>query len=77
MRDYPDKLICDFCHKWRHVDELKRLRRPHKEVLICLYCIEERQLKKVDVLKQKVAWSQGGSGQGGRHHHGREPCDKS
>jgi hypothetical protein len=54
MRDYPDKLICDFCKKWRHVDELKLLRRLHKTMFICLYCIEERQLGKTDVLKRTV-----------------------
>jgi ribosomal protein L37AE/L43A len=54
MREWPTSLRCDFCGRWTHTDELKRVRRPHQEVWICLTCIEERQLGEKDVLKQKV-----------------------
>ena len=52
MKDH--KIRCDFCKRWAHQDEISRLRRPHKYVLICAYCVEGLKIPEREILKQKV-----------------------
>jgi ribosomal protein L37AE/L43A len=47
-RSWNDRRLCDFCRKARHKDETLRVKRMHKEVWICLFCVEHRKMSKSD-----------------------------
>lgn len=41
---WNEKRLCDYCHKRRHKDETFRVKRMHRELWMCLFCKETRNL---------------------------------
>lgn len=53
-KGWNHKRRCDYCNHPTHTDELKRVKRPRKELLMCLRCIEDKRLPEAAFYKEST-----------------------